>query len=264
MNTNLNKVASDLYKILDPRFTDVKMGDENANVLSKKTDIPNARFFEFEYKHDGVPLGTIAITLDEDDGVLVELVGDLATDNHPSVFKFIRNLRQFSKNRLLNFKIDRVGKDNLSKRDYEFKAKPKEEPIMAQEPIMENKLYGTSRISYQDLGEARLIIKHSQPINLDLAAGRSMHVESIYVENADGERFKYPYKHINGARALAEHIKAGGNPYDPIGKHITSLSEELAQLRKFKGYVGRQEQLSEAMSDITSKVMERIDAVKKK
>jgi len=263
MNTNLNKVASDLYKILDPRFTDVKMGDENANVLSKKTDIPNARFFEFEYKHDGVPLGTIAITLDEDDGVLVELVGDLATDNHPSVFKFIRNLRQFSKNRLLNFKIDRVGKDNLTKRDYEFKAKPKEEPVMPQEPMMESKMYGTSRLSYQDLGEARLVIKHSQPVNLDLAAGRTMHIESIYVENADGERFKYPFKHLNGARALAEHLKHGGNPYDPIGKHITSLSEELAQLRKFKGYVGRNETLGEAMGDITTKVMERIEEVKK-
>ena len=263
MNTNLNKVASDLYKILDPRFTDVKMGDENANVLSKKTDIPNARFFEFEYKHDGVPLGTIAITLDEDDGVLVELVGDLATDNHPSVFKFIRNLRQFSKNRLLNFKIDRVGKDNLTKRDYEFKAKPKEEPVMPQEPMMESKMYGTSRLSYQDLGEARLVIKHSQPVNLDLAAGRTMHIESIYVENADGERFKYPFKHLNGARALAEHLKHGGNPYDPIGKHITSLSEELAQLRKFKGYVGRNETLGEAMGDITTKVMERIEQVKK-
>jgi hypothetical protein len=118
-------------------------------------------------------------------------------------------------------------------------------------------------MSYQDLGEAKLIVKHSQMINPDLPAGRTMHIESIYVENADGERFKYPYKHLNGARALAEHLKHGGNPYDPIGQHISSLSEELAQLRKFKGYVSRNANLSEAMGDITTKVMERIDAVKK-
>lgn len=260
MNINLNRIAKDLYGKIETRFSDIKIGDENAEVLSKKTDIPEARFFEFEYKHNGVPLGTITITLDEDDGLVVQISGSLAEKKHPGAFKFIRGLRQFAKDRLLNFDVQNIGKDNLDKRDYEFQAKPKEEPM---EPIMESKLYGTSKISYQDLGEARLVIKHSQPVNTDLAAGRTMHIEGIYVENAEGERFRYPYKHLNGARALAEHIKHGGNPYDNIGKHICSLSEELAQLRKFKGYVSRNEALSEAMGDITSKVFERIEQVKK-
>ena len=260
MNINLNRIAKDLYGKIETRFSDIKIGDENAEVLSKKTDIPEARFFEFEYKHNGVPLGTITITLDEDDGVVVQISGNLAEKKHPGAFKFIRGLRQFAKDRLLNFDVQNIGKDNLDKRDYEFQAKPKEETM---DPIMESKLYGTSKISYQDLGEARLVIKHSQPVNLDLAAGRTMHIEGIYVENTEGERFRYPYKHLNGARALAEHIKHGGNPYDAIGKHICGLSEELAQLRKFKGYVGRNEALSEAMGDITSKVFERIEAVKK-
>jgi hypothetical protein len=108
-----------------------------------------------------------------------------------------------------------------------------------------------------------LIIKHSQPINPELAAGRTMHIEGIWIENVQGERFRYPVsKHINGARALAEHIKHGGHPYDAIGQHIISLSEELTQLRKFKGYVSRNEALSEAMGDITSKVLERIEEYK--
>jgi hypothetical protein len=127
---------------------------------------------------------------------------------------------------------------------------------------MENKLYGNARMSYQDLGEARIVIKHTQPVNMDLPAGRTMHIESIYIENAQGERFKYPYKHLNGARALAEHIKHGGTPYDAIGKHISSLSEELASLRKFKGYVSRQEQLSEAMANVTGRVLDRIEEIK--
>jgi hypothetical protein len=261
MNTNLDKIAQDLYKVIDAKFSDIQFGDQHGEVLSKKTDIPKARFFEFEYKDQGVPLGTVALTLDDDDGLLVELTGDLAKKNHPDVFNLIRGFRQFAKNRLLNFHVDKVGKSNLDKRDYEFKAKPKEEPAM--EPMMESKLYGTNKISYQDLGEARLVIRHSQPVNTELAAGRTMHIDSIYVENSQGERFRYPFKHLNGARALAEHIKAGGNPYDPIGKHITSLSEELAQLRKFKSYVGRNNALSEAMGDITNKVMERIEEVKK-
>ena len=261
MNANLNKIAQDLYGKIQTRFKDIKMGDENAEVLSKKADIPEARFFEFDYVENGESLGSIAITLDEDDGVVVQISGDLAERQHPGAFKFIRSFRQFAKDRLLNFDIQNIGKSNLDKRDYHFQAKPKEEVPM--EPIMESSMYGTSRISYQDLGEARLVVKHSQNVNPEVAAGRTMHIEAIYVENAQGERFKYPYKHLNGARALAEHLKHGGNPYDAIGKHISSLSEELAQLRKFKGYVSRNGALSEAMEDITPKVFERIEAVKK-
>jgi len=261
MKPNLNKIAKELYGKIQTRFADIEIGDENAEVLSKKEDIPLARFFEFEYNERGHAVGTIAITLDEEEGIVVQVSGNIAEKKHPGAYRFIRSFRQFAKNRLLNFDVQNIGKNNLDKRDYTFQAKKKELPMM--EPIMENRLYGTARMSYQDLGEAKLIIKHSQPINLDLAAGRSMHIENIWVENAMGERFRYPAKHINGARALAEHIKHGGNPYDAIGQHIISLSEELTQLRKFKGYVSRNEALSEAMGDITSKVLERIEQVKK-
>jgi hypothetical protein len=261
MKPNLNKIAKELYGKIQTRFNDIEIGDENAEVLSKKQDVPLARFFEFEYKERGVAVGTIAITLDEEDGIIVQVSGNIAEKKHPGAYRFIRSFRQFAKNRLLNFDVQNIGKNNLDKRDYTFQAKKKELPMM--EPIMENRLYGTARMSYQDLGEATLIIKHSQPVNPDLAAGRTMHIEGIWVENAMGERFRYPAKHINGARALAEHIKHGGHPYDAIGQHIISLSEELTQLRKFKGYVSRNEALSEAMGDITSKVLERIEQVKK-
>jgi hypothetical protein len=262
MDHNLDNIAQELYGKIRTRFNNVKMGDENGTVLSKKEDIPQARFFEFEYVEGGQPLGTITITLDSDDGVVVQASGDLIKGKHGSgnIYKFFKSLGQFAKDRLLNIKIDTIGKSNLDKRDYEFQAKRKE-PEMT--PMMENKMFGTAKISYQDLGEVRLVVKHSQPINTELPAGRTMHIDSIYIENAQGERFRYPYKHLNGARALAEHIKSGGTPYDEIGRHISGLSEELGQLRKFKNYVGRQAAISEAMGDITSKVMERIDQVKK-
>ena len=265
MNANLDKIAKDLYGKIQTRFSDIQMGDENAEVLSKKEDIPKARFFEFEYTEDGEALGTIAITLDAQDGVVLQVSGDLVDDKENTTrhgaFKFIRGFRQFAKDRLLNFDVQNIGKSNLDKRDYEFQAKRKEQQAMP--AIMENKMYGNARMSYQDLGEnTRLVVKHSQPINLELAAGRTMHIESIYIENAQGERFKYGSRHLNGARALAEHIKHGGTPYDAIGKHISNLSEELSSLRKFKGFVSRQEQVSEAMGSVTDRVLERIDQIK--
>jgi hypothetical protein len=257
MDNNLNKVALDLYGKIQTRFPDIKIGDEHGGVLSRKSDIPDARFFEFKYTENGELLGTVAITLDQDDGVVIQVSGDLTTDTNHNAYRFIRSFRQFAKSRLLQFDVQNIGKRNLDKRDYQFKSTRKEEPIM------ENKMFGTAKISYQNLGEARLIVKHSQPINQELAAGRTMHIEHIYVENSQGERFKYPYKHLPGARALAEHVKHGGNPYDSIGKHITSLSEELAQLRKFKGYVSRTPVVSESMGAINGQVIDRIDELKK-
>ena len=261
MDANLDNIATELYGKIQTRFPSIKLSDEEDNPLSKKEDIPRARFFEFEYSEGGRPMGTITMTLDQKDGLVINVSGDLTDDRtqstHHNAYEWIKSFRSFAKDRLLKFDATNMGKSNLDKRDYQFLAK------RGDGNMMESKLFGTARVSYQDLGEARLIIKHNQPVNTELAAGRTMHIECIYIENAAGERFKYPTKSINGARALAEHIKHGGIPYDGIGKHIIGLSEELSSLRKFKNYVGRQDQLSEAMGDITSKVMERIEIVKK-
>jgi hypothetical protein len=96
-------------------------------------------------------------------------------------------------------------------------------------------MYGNARMSYQDLGEnTRLVVKHSQPVNLDLAAGRTMHIESIYVENSQGERFKYPYNHLAGAQAMQRHVANSGRPYDDAGTAIIQMSEQISQLATFK------------------------------
>lgn len=261
METNLNKIAQDLYGKIQTRFPNIKIGDENAVVLSKKQDIPQARFFEFDYTEGGERLGTIVITLDADDGLIVQVSGDLAdTENFHSSngpLAFIRSFRKFAKDRLMKFDVQNIGKSNLDKRDYAFNTKS--EPST----VFESKMYGTNRLSYQDLGSAKLIVKHTSPINLESPLARTSNIAGIFIENEQGERFKYPYKHINGARALAEHVKSGGNPYDVIGKHIIGLSEELAHLRKFKNYVTRNKQLSETVSDITNYVIERIRQVKR-
>jgi hypothetical protein len=261
MDPNLNKVAEEIYGKIETRFRPIKIADAETKVLSKKTDIPKARWFEFDYKEHGEVLGTISITLDEDDGVVIKAGGDLidkeTNETHHGAYKFIRSFRDLARRNLLNYQVDNLGKSNLDKRDYEFHAKDGEDKMM------ESKLYGTPKVSYQEIGDAKLIVRHTQPVNYELPAGRTMHIESIYVENAQGERFRYPARHLNGARAMAQHIGHGGNPYDAIGQHIVGLSEEMMNLRMFKGYVSRNSQLSEAMSDLNDKVAERIEEVKK-
>lgn len=267
MESNLDKIAIDLYGKIRTRFADIKIGDENAQVLTNKEDIPRARFFEFEFTEHGVSLGTLAITLDVEDGLIIYVSNDLVkkadkiTRDH--AYQFIRSFRNFAKTRLLKFDVQNIGKSNLDKQDYQFQAKRKDLPAMPQ--LTETTMYGTNKVSYQDLGEARLIIKHKEPLNMEENAPvrRSLHIGSIYIENAQGERFLYPFTHLNGARALAEHINHGGTPYDNIGKHITNLSEELKCLQRYKSYVNRDNQLSEAMGYVTEKVVTRINEIKK-
>lgn len=250
MDKNLNIVADELFSKIRSQFSKVSLKDENGD----PTDEPKlAREFSFDFSVKNVPLGSVRIDLSQEDGMVVLFSNDVIEDQPGHVkrqwFNFIEALREFTKPKMLKFSIRDLNLSNLDKR--------------GETQMSESKLWGTSKTSYQDLGETKIIIRHTQPVNYDLPAGRTMHIESIFIENTDGERFRYPYKHLNGARALAQHVSHGGTSYDNIGTYIIGLSEELNKLRLFKGYVDRNPIVSEAMGDIQGKVLERIDEVKK-
>lgn len=258
MKKNLELVADELFGKLRTQFPQIQLGDEESN---RTNDPKSARFFEFDYKRNNVSLGSVSISISDQDGLVVTYSNDIVENQPDGVkknwFNFLRELREFSRQKFMNFETRDISKTNLDKRDYDFLSKQHGETTMT-----ESKLWGGSKTSYQDLGETRLIIKHSQPVNTDIPAGRTMHIESIYIENAGGERFRYPHRHLNGARAMAQHIGHGGNPYDDIGQYVVSLSEEMSSLRKFKGYVSRTPVVSEAMGSINNRVIERLEEIK--
>lgn len=250
MEKNLDLAAQELFAKLRSTFSKVSLKDAEGNPTDEEA---LARQFDFEFEKNNVSLGSVRIDLTEDDGLTVMFSNDVIKDQSSRIktiwFNFIEELRKFAKQKVLNFEVRDLNLTNVQKR--------------GESQMTESKLQGSLKTSYQDLGETKLIIRHTQPINPNIPAGRTMHIESIYIENAQGERFKYPMRHLNGARAMAEHIRNGGIPYDDIGQYIVGLSEELSNLRKFKGYVGRTPVVSEAMSDITGQVIERIDEIKK-
>jgi len=258
MNKNLNKIAKELFNTLRSEFSTIKLGNEDAEVIDEPEE---ARYFEFEFQNEGKSLGSITISIDDDDGLVVMFSNDIVHDALDGAkqkwFNFLRRMREFAKRRLMNFEARDILK-SLDEKDYGFLSKNRKEKQMN-----ESKLWGTNKTSYQNIGEARLVVKHSRPINGEIPQGRAHGIDSIFVENSAGERFKYPFKHLNGARAMARHVSNNGNPYDNIGTYITGLSEELSKLRMFKTYVGKNEVVSEAMNSVQTKVTERIDELKK-
>lgn len=259
MNKNLEKISTDLFGKIRSQFDSVKLGNEQAQVTDKPKD---ARFFEFNFEKNEASLGSVTVHLNDEENSLVVMYSNDITQNQPESIKkiwfdFLRELKEFAKKRLMNFEARDILK-KLDHRDYKFLAKDE-----GAEPMAESKLWGTTKTSYQNMGESRIVVKHTQMVNGEVPQGRSQHIDSIYIENAQGERFKYPFKHLNGARAMARHVANGGTPYDSIGEHVIGLSEELSKLRMFKGYVSRNPVVSESMNTIQSKVMERIDGIKK-
>ena len=258
MLKNLDKIANELFNKIRSQISNVHLADENAAIV----DVPEkARFFSFDYDPHGNSLGSVTITIDDTEGLVIMYSNDIlhgqSDDVHRRWFKFLGGLRKFAKQRFLNFEARDIMK-SLDKKDYGFLSNNKGDDRMS-----ESKLYGTSKTSYQTVGEARIVVRHHSPVNPNQPQSRSQHIDSIYIENVQGERFKYPVKHLNGARAMARHVANGGNLYDDIGTHITGMSEELSKLKMFKGYVDRNPIISESMNEIHQKVAERITGIKK-
>ena len=250
-----DKIGEDLFNKIRGRFPEVTIGNKEGTVTNEPE---MARFFDFDYNG----LGKVSVAIDEDEGLTVIYSKDFMEDQDDTTqrnwYDFLKELRIFSKKRMMEYSVRDITKSNLNKRDYKFLAKTPED-----ENMNESKLYGTSRISYQKIGEARIVIKHTEGVNQESAAGRTRSIGKIYIESAEGERFIYPFKHLSGARAMARHVAEGGKPHDEFGGHIVGLSEEMSKLRKFNNYMGRSAVMAESLAGYVDAVKERISTVKK-
>lgn len=257
MSANFERIAVDLGRQLQTRFPSLQRSTaddkpiDGTNLLDK-----DARKFNFDFvDEDGEKLVNVTVSLNEKDegggGPGLDVTWTDQVQNR-GWDRFIRSiLPKFAQTHGLNFNAQNPSQSNLVKRHSVGEGK-----------MNESKLFGTNKTSYQEIGEAKIIVRHKQPINFNAPNGRTQHIEHIYVENMMGERFLYPIKHLNGARAMARHISEGGSFFDDIGNYIIGLSEELGKLRVFKNYVDRSPVVSESMSNIQEKVIDRINNIK--
>jgi hypothetical protein len=258
-----NNIATDLFYKIRSRFKGLKLGNETGIITINPEE---ARFFDFDYMEGEKPIGHVSISLAEQNSMKVYFSTGI-TESMDSLQKnnwygFLKELRSFAKRRLMAFDTRDIAKDNLDRRDYEFLSQhnqPKEQTNTVIQPVgesimSESQLYGSKTVSYQKLMDTRLIIKHSTALADDMSPGaRSRNINALFVENQDGERFKYPFIHLAGARAMQRHVANGGVPYDDLGKSIIGMSEQIAQLKSFGNYVNR----NDLMNNQTNNIVER-------
>ena len=260
-----NNIATDLFYKIRSRFKGLKLGNETGQITINPEE---ARFFDFDYMEGEKAIGHVSISLAESNSLKVYFSTGISESmdvgQKKNWYGFLKELRVFAKRRLMSFDTRDIAKDNLDRRDYEFltqQKQPTPQPNTVIQPVGESKMnvnestmYGSKNVSYQKLMDTRLIIKHSQAVMDDTQPGaRTRNISALFVENQDGERFKYPFIHLSGARAMQRHVANAGVPYDDIGKSIINMSEQIAQLKSFNNYVVR----NDLMNFETNNIVER-------
>ena len=192
----------------------------------KPSDAADAKTFTFDYtSSSGKNYGTMVIVLDSDNEMKI-MYGDnlgrtMEGDDKSEFFDFIQHLSQKATSNRWTHSIQDISQLKHTMQGM----------AAIQEGLFEG-YYGTKKVSYAgEPTQARLQIVHSQPLGEGDA--RYRHIDKIFIETAEGEKFKLGSKSLSGARAMLEHVRQGGKPYDIRGCHISETVNEIAVLSRF-------------------------------
>jgi len=261
------KTSQDLFNKIRSKFSNIQLGDSEGNVTA---DPKSAVFFDFEFSENSDNFGRVSISLADGNHMkvfynrgLVEKIDDEARANW---YGFLKELKDFAVQHQVTFDVRDITKNSLTQQDFKNLADVNQtvntEDNMSEElnrltklagMTVAESLTGTAKSSYENLDKTRLIIRHAQAVDENVPGSRSRQINSLYIENEQGERFKYPMKHLAGARAMARHVANSGVPHDDFGKHIIKMSEQIAQLNSFSRYATNKDQLNNSAGEIIEK-----------
>ena len=197
-------------------------------------DTAEADMFSFDWVGPtGKNYGTMVILLDQNGGMTVYFGDNLGRTMDPEDKKawygdeetgsrgFLEQLKNFA---IRTSKVrGGFSLEDLSKLKY----------AIAGQAALTESFYGTKKVSYSGQPtDARLMIKHTRPI----AEGdkRYRYVESLFIETVEGECFRLPFRKLAGGRAMLEHVRQGGKPYDMRGQHIAETVNQINVLSQFR------------------------------
>lgn len=215
-----------ISKNFDLKATDSRTGRTPVNDQGQP-DISNADQFSFDFvAESGKNYGTVVVLLGNDNN-LTMFFGDnvgktMEGQDKSDWFDFLYQMKQFATKNFLTFSPENINK----------LAATKQGQAAISEGLFES-WQGKGNISWNGAAtEARILIKHKKALGEGEA--RFRYIDSIFVETADGERYKMKSRSLTAAKAMLEHVRHGGNPYDARGQHINTIVEELSVLSRFR------------------------------
>lgn len=217
-----NTASQNLYDLLVTRDFEPEILDAQGKAVTNAAD---ADLFSFDFRTPNQNYGTVVVLIGAENDLQVYFGDNLGrgmeSEDKQEWYSFLEQLKNFSTKNLLSFQPQ-----NLNRLKYTMQGM-----AAIKEGLFEG-YYGTRKVSYNDQPkQTRLMIKHSRDLGEGDARYRA--IESLFVETADGERFKVPSRSLMHGRMLARHIAEGGTPYDAFGQHINQIVQEMATLSRF-------------------------------
>jgi len=219
-----NTASQQLYDLLVTKNFDPKSLDS----MGKPTVNPSeADLFSFNFSTNDNEYGTVVILINGDNDLEVYYGDNLGKGMEPGDrgdwYDFLAMIRQTAKRNLLTFSLNNMNK---------LKHSMATMAGISESLVMEAwKGQGKSKSYSNQPGNAKVVIQHSRQIGE--GEQRFRNIGALFVENAQGERFRMPFKSIAGAKAMARHVSEGGTPYDAFGQHISETINEIGTLGKF-------------------------------
>jgi hypothetical protein len=216
--------ARKLFDLLISRDFDPEMLDSSGRPAA---DPSEAEIFSFDFRaRSGKDYGTVVIMMGDDNDLEIycsDNVGrGMEGDDKNDWFAFLEQLKNFATRNFMSF-----GIKNLNRLRYSMQGQ-----AAIKEGLFES-WTGNRTTSWNGAAtEARLMIRHKKTIGEGDA--RFRHIESLFIETADSERYKLPFTSLTAGRAMLEHVRHGGRPYDARGNHISEMVTELAVLSRFR------------------------------
>jgi len=218
-----NPAATALYNDLVTKDLEPETKDANADPVDNPA---MAEMFVFDWKTQNKNYGTVVILFGAKKDFTM-FFGDnlgrtMEQDDKQAWYNFLEQMKHFAMGN--NFKTFNL--DNINRLKYSMQGM-----AAIKEGLFEG-YYGKKNISYSDQPkQVRLMIKHNR--NILEGEPRYRAIESLFVETADGERFKVPTRSLTHGRMIARHCAEGGTPYDAFGNHINEIINEIATLSRF-------------------------------
>ncbi len=227
MASLISSMAKEIFQILKGSGRTLSLFDEHGNKVFEPESALS--FFAEPDK--------LMVSIDSNgaDSALNMYISDSADVDQMK--KMIDNMRNTATRFNYLFNIRKYGRD-LTPKDFAFKALP----------MMES-MWGSAKTSYQSIGSAKLIVRHSSRISEEVRGARSRRIHSIFVETANGERFRCPMNSLHGARAFAKHLDAGGTPTDDFSVYIFAECDMQGTINRVRRHIRK---IKEASEEVTS------------
>lgn len=235
-------LAEELFNILKGANLKLRLFDTNGQ---KTLDEDQAARL---YAYEDDMLVTIRMNEDNSAEVVVQVGTDFKYESHK---KMLEQIKQVAHNHMSEYNIRKFSKQ-IAPKDF------------AHDVVAEgySKAHGTIKTSYINLPEARIVIKHSKGVNEEIRGSRSRNIKSLFVENSAGERFAFPHRYLQGAKAMAKHVSMGGTPYDAIGESILNTCKEIVECNQFLRHVRTNKLVNEGNENVVEAVRSKLQEMK--